>query len=136
MVNGPYPADYAKDGDSFAPPMLGGTEAVKYFNITPTTPAGQLMFTLPAGATIIGFDLDVQTIFDNSATLSIGTTGSATSFLNAAAILGTAGPVFSTLWVTLSKWFTKFSSPTPVTVTVGLTPTVGSAWIACRYVVR
>jgi len=135
MVLGPFPSDYATDGDGFAPPMLGGTEGVKYFHIGPTT-SGALAFTLPAGATIIGFDLDVQTTFDGSPTLSVGTTGSAAAYLSAASVLGTAGPVFSTAWVTLNKWFTKLTSPTPITVTVAGGPTVGSAWIACRYVLR
>jgi len=137
MVDGPFPAVYASDGDGYAPPMLGGTLGVKYFQLTPTTGSNKLAFTLPQGATIIGFDLDVQTIFDGSATLSVGeSVALPTSFLNAQSVLGTAGPVFSTAWITLNKWFTKFSSQKPVYVTMGGSPTVGLAYLACRYVLK
>ena len=137
MVDGPFPVVYASDGDGYAPPMLGGTMGVKYFQLTPTTGANKLAFTLPGGATIIGFDLDVQTIFDGSATLSVGESVSAgTSLLNAQSVLGTAGPVFSTAWLTLAKWFTKFSSAKPIYVTMGGSPTVGLAYLACRYVLK
>lgn len=130
----PYPAGYIADGDGFVPPMLGGSEAVLYYPFTFETADGQRAFTIPAGSKITQLTLDVDETFDGSATLSVGDDSSATSYLSAASVLGTAGPVYSTAWVTTNKWFTVLPSDVNVKLTIGGSPTQGAAVLICRYI--
>lgn len=129
-----YPATFLKDGDGNVPPVFGGTLAVKVVKFDKTNTTGATVCTLPSGATIIGFEVVVDTTFSGgTATLSVGHTGSATYYLNAQSVLGTAGPVFNTSWLTSGKWNTKLSAPEPITVTVGSGNTQGAGWLIVYY---
>jgi hypothetical protein len=132
------PVSYPTDGDTFLAPSFGGTEAVKWYNLTyAIANTATLAGTLPAGATIVGVSLVVDTTFDGTPTLTVATTTTGTDLLNAASVLGTAGPVYSTAWATSGKWFSKLGSDTPIYVLVSATsPTQGSAWLAVRYVMK
>lgn len=135
----PFPQDYLADGDTSVPPLLGGTLGTKFFAFTYTTTAASTAFTLPAGATIANFGLVVGTTFDGSATLSVGATvvaSSATYYLNAASVLGTAGPVFSVLWATSGKWWTKLYSAEPISITIGGSPTQGAGVLVVNYIMQ
>lgn len=134
-----FPFSYLTDGDGFVPPILGGAEGIKYYAFTFATTAATTAFTLPQGATIVSLTLTVNTVFNNTPTLSVGSTGvasSATYYLNAAAILATAGPVSSALWDTNGKWYTQLTAPEPITVTVGGTPNAGAAILTVRYIMK
>lgn len=131
-----FPASYATDGDGFAPPNFGGDEAIKYFPFTYQTPAETRAMTIPAGATITGMGITVDDTFNNTPTLSVGDDASATSYLNAASVLGTAGPVYSTSWVTKNKWFSRLTSLVNLNLTIGGTPDQGSGYFWVRYVLK
>lgn len=133
MSYSPQPFNVATGGNSGVPPMLGGTLGAINYNFVYNTTAETTAFTLPAGATIIAFRLVVDTTFNNTPTLSVGITGTAAYYLSAASVLGTAGPVYSTAWLTSGKWNTRLAVDTAVTVTVGGTPNQGSAWLIVEY---
>jgi hypothetical protein len=129
-----FPATYITDGDGDVPPEYGGTLACKRTNFTFASTTGATVLTLPAGATIVDMTVVINTVFSGgTTTLSVGHTGSATYYLSAASVLGTAGPTFSTAWLTSGKWNTKLSSPEPITITVGASNTAGSGWLIVRY---
>lgn len=131
------PGPYLKDGDGFVPPELGGTVGEKYFPFTFSTASGATAFILPAGATITSMSVIINDVFSGgTTTLSIGHTGSATYYMNAASVLGTAGPVFSTAWSTKAKWFTKLSSPETITISVGAGNSAGTAVLIVRYIMQ
>lgn len=135
----PFPQSYFADQDGDVPPVLGGALAAKEYAFTFATTAATVAFTLPAGATICSFDLVVNTVFNNTPLLSVGSTGvasSATYYMNARAVLATAGPVFSVLWDTSGKWWTKLYAPEPITITLGGTPDAGAAVLVCRYIMK
>jgi len=135
----PNPQNYITQPGTGVPPVFGGAVAALSYAFTYTTTAATVVFTLPAGATIIGFDLVVNTTFDGSATLSVGATvvaSSATYYMNAASALDTAGPVYSTAWATSGKWWTRLDSAEPVTITIGGSPTQGAGVLAVRYVMQ
>lgn len=130
----PQPSNYNTNGNSGVPPVLGGTVAALKYNFTKaTTTAATVAFTVPSGASILSFGLVVDTAFDGSATLSVGTTGSNAYYLSAASALGSLGPVYSTAWLTSGKWNTRLAVDTPVTVTLGGSATVGSAYLVVYY---
>jgi len=127
-----YPAAYISDGDGDVPPVFGGTEAVKIMAFDKTTTTGAVQNTLPAGATIVGMSVYIKTTFSGgTTTLSVGHTGSATYYLNAASVLGTAGPTYSTSW---TNQFVKLSAPEAITITVGSGNTQGAGFLIVRYV--
>ena len=53
----PFPVNYGGVYGAYAPPVMGGTEAVMYYSFTYATPAASTAFVLPAGATIVSFGL-------------------------------------------------------------------------------
>src|SRR6185369_17324990 len=117
-----YPANYLGNNGN-VPPAFGGAIAELHAAFAFDYVDGDVAISLPAGAQIVGFDVIVNTTFDGSATLSVGHTGSAAYYLSAASILGTAGPTYSTAWLTSGKWFTVLPSPEDITITVGGSPT-------------
>lgn len=131
---GPYPYNYIADGDQDVPPSFGGTIACKRYNLTyAIANTATLAYTLPEGATAVDARLFVDTAFDGTPTLSVGTTSGGTDLLNAASVLGSIGPV-SVTWVTKDKLNAKLSSPTTIYVLVAATgATAGSAWLTIFY---
>lgn len=128
----PFPGNFMKDAYGNAGIDQGGTEGVMYFPFDHTMTADQVAFELPAGAIITDMGLAVKTTFDNAPTLSVGDSASDVAYLNAASVLGTAGPVYSTAWIT-TNWFTLLSSPETIIVKVGGTPSQGAGVLRVRY---
>ncbi len=68
-----------KDADGFGPPALGGRVNVKYGQVAYTDTTPKALFTLPAGATIVGWQVNVSVAFNDGTTdlldLGDGATG-------------------------------------------------------------
>jgi len=68
--------NFIKDADGFTPPPAGGTLAVKYGGLTFENGAANPaeLFTLPEGAVIVGWEVNVTAAFNDTGTdlLDIG----------------------------------------------------------------
>lgn len=133
---GPLPANYFANINGDVPPAFGGAIAEAHATIGFDYVDGSVAMYLPAGAEIVNIRLVVNTAFDGGATLSVGDDSSTTYYLSAASVLGSLGPVYSTAWLTNGKWFTELLSGANINVSVGGSPTVGSAVLIVEYVMR
>lgn len=107
--------------------LVGG--GVKLIRFAITTSASQTSTTsIPANAIILRASLDIQTAYDNNATITVGRTGSASLMMAS-----------SDSFVTTQNMFqvdqdTDFGgSALPVLVTVTGTPTVGAGFCLVEY---
>ena len=78
------PGVYVKDQDGFTPPDFGGAVAVKYRAITFATMTAVTLFTLPKGAVIVGWLVNITTAFNGTGAdvLDIGLAGTANAYAN------------------------------------------------------
>lgn len=80
------PRNLITDADGFTPPLAGGAVAVKYGNLTfeNVAAAKAELFTLPEGAVIVGWLVNVTTAFNDAGTdlLDIGDGTTANKYAN------------------------------------------------------
>lgn len=131
------PSQAVADRDGFAPPTFGGAVAVKFGQVTHADTTARRLFTLPAGAEIVGWLLNVSTPFNAGSgnLLDVGDGVTANRFADNLA-LGTAGQIVT--GYDDDELFTQFTEEVPVYATYvpsGTTPTAGVATLAVFYMV-
>lgn len=132
------PSQAVADRDGFAPPTFGGAVAVKFGQVTHQNTAAKRLFTLPAGAEIVGWLTNVSTPFNAGSgnVLDIGDGAVANRFADNLA-LGAAGQLVT--GYDDDELFVQQAGETDVYATYvpsGTTPTAGVAVVACFYIVR
>jgi hypothetical protein len=123
----------------FGPPRLGGvvnTLFVAFAYNDTGIGTGEVLFTIPYTAEIVGFTLNVTTAFDGTGdnTLDFGTTGALTTFGADfdASVLGQVSTGFVP-----AQLFTPMTEDIPFTVTyLGTSPAAGAGTIAVFYIMR
>lgn len=125
------------DDQSFAPPTYGGAEAVKYASVTFTDTTAKSLFTLPKGAVITGWTVNVTTAFNGSGTdlLDIGTTD-ADAFANDLDLSATGQIVTGFIPAAM---FTALTEDTVVTATYtdsAEDADAGAAVVCVRYILK
>lgn len=91
MVTGVLPAQMVHTSDGFGPIQLGGVLNVRFADIAYSDTTAKKLFTLPKGAEIVAWQVNVKTAFNDSGTdlLDIGDGVSANHFadnLNVSAV--------------------------------------------------
>ena len=124
------------DGDGFGPHGLAPEVNAKYLNFTFANATTDL-FSLPAGAVIIGWEAVIKTAFNagSTNTLSLGDGTTAARFASALA-LGTAG--FVKAGFVISEMFTALTTDVTFRATYnqsGTAASAGEAWIVVYYTV-
>jgi hypothetical protein len=84
-MNFSSPDNYQSDLDSFAPPNFGGTLAVKTATIAYTDTTAKALFTLPYGAKIVDFYVEIVTGFTDTGTdvIDVGTAANDDEYVDA-----------------------------------------------------
>lgn len=126
-----------RDADGFGPPALGGRVNIRYGQVAHTDTTARALFTLPAGATIVGWMVNVAAAFNDSTTdlLDIGDGATADRF---AANLDVSAVGQIVNGFVPGELFTPLGEETTVygTYTGGTgDASAGAATVACLYVV-
>lgn len=133
------PYRFAQGTDGFAPPVYGGTLAVEYADVTFEDTSAVDLFTLPLGAVIVGWIVNITTAFDGGGTnlLDIGYSGSAAAYANDLNVSATGQITYGFVASAL------FGTPLQETVTVTATyidgaadATEGAATVCVLYVLQ
>lgn len=138
MVFSPF-IPQVKDTDGFAPPLLGGPVNIKFASFAYNTTgiaSGATLFTLPYNAEIVGYILNISTVFNGTGTNTIdfGTTGALTQFVAAQSAAAT-GQVSNGF--TPAQMFTPLTGATPFIVRYnGTSASTGAAVVGVLYVER
>lgn len=84
-------SNYVNDGTGHVPPKLGGTLAVLRGTITHEDTSATTLFTLPQGAIVADYYLNVSENFNDSTTdvISVGTSDSGTAIIDTADVSST-----------------------------------------------
>lgn len=132
------PARAITDQDGFAPPSFGGAVAVKYGQVTYHDNTAKHLFSLPAGAVIVAWLINVSTAFNagTSNQMDVGDAAVSNRFADNVDV-STAGQIVN--GYDSNELFTQQLSETSIYaiyVPTGTTPTAGSATVACFYIVR
>lgn len=108
-----------RDTEGFAPPQYGGTLAVKHNTVAYTDTAAKALFTLPKGAVIVGWSVNVRTAFNSSGTdlLDIGNTGTGDAYCADLDVSSVATLRESTAAFVEAGMFTPLTDDTPITAT-------------------
>jgi hypothetical protein len=135
MVFGNFSTQEIVDGDGFAPPLLGGSLAVKHNTIANTNTTPKNLFSLPRGAVIVGWIVNVRTAFNSSGTdlLDIGDSSVGNRFKNDLDVAAVGQIV--TGWVQ-SELFTPLTADTQITGTYAQSvadSNAGLADVCCIY---
>lgn len=130
------PQNFVTDPYGFAPPTAGGAVACKYASVAYTDTTAKTLFTLPAGAVIVGWLVNVSTAFNSSGTdlLDIGNSGTANAYANDLNV-ASAGQINTGFVV--SALFTELTEEVTVTATFVQSvadATTGAATIAVLYI--
>lgn len=100
------PAVYTTNEDGFVPPKFGGSLAIMSNTIAYTNTTAKDLFTLPAGAVMVDFYVNVTTLFNDSGTdtIDIGTSATGDAIIDGLDVssagvtrFGTAGSLLSAL---------------------------------------
>ena len=138
MVFGNFSGQEVVDSDGFAPPLLGGSLAVKHARVTFANTTTANLFKLPKGAVIVDFIVNVRTAFNSSGTdlLDIGDASTGNRFKNDLDVASSGQTV--TGWV-VGELFTPLTDETQITAIYAQSvadASAGSADIACIYYVQ
>jgi hypothetical protein len=127
------------DGEGFAPPAgFGGTLAVKYNTMAYTDTTAKNLFSLPKGAIIVAWIVNITTAFNSSGTdlLDIGKTGTAAEFADDLDVSAT-GQIPN--GYVPGKMFTPLTEDTQVIGTFVQSvadASAGAATVACIYMIQ
>lgn len=132
------PQRFVSDSDQFTPPTAGGAVAVKYASIAYTDTTAANLFTLPAGAVIVGWLVNVTTAFNGSSTdlLDIGTSADGDAYANDLDVASTGQQVTGFI---VGGLFTELTEETQITATyadAGGDASAGAATVCCFYITR
>jgi len=136
--------NFIEDADGFTPPPAGGTLAVKYGSQTYENGADNPaeLFTLPEGAVIVGWLVNVATAFNDTGTdgLDLGAGTTANRFANDLNVASTGQTVTG---FDPDELFDALDAPTTIHATyVGEnagdtgTASAGAATVAAFYITR
>jgi len=134
------PGSYVADTNQFMPPHFGGDEAVEYGAFTFADTTARTVFTLPKGAVITDFGVNVTTVFNSSGTdlLDAGITGTGDFFVNDLAVSATGHSRAGVATTVPSRLFTApLDDETNVTIqyTQGVADaTTGAGVFYVRYI--
>lgn len=132
------PDTFVTDSDTFAPPTYGGAVAVKFATVEYTDTTAKNLFTLPEGAVIVDWSVNVSTAFNDGASnqLDIGITGTADYFANNLNV-GSVGQI-RTGFVPSRIATTPLTEDTLVTATYtpGTSAGAGVATVIVFYILR
>lgn len=125
------------DADGYGPYALGGQVNAKFGTVTFEDETAKLLFSLPRGAIIIGWLVNITTAFDSSGTdlLDIGTPTDADAFANDINVAATGqvpngfipGAMFSALAAETDVEATYTQSVADATT--------GEAIVSCLYII-
>lgn len=126
------------DQDGFGPAALGGRVNVKFASVTFEDTTAKALFTLPQGAEIVDWQVNVTTAFNGSGTdlLDIGKAGDGDAFAND---LNVATATQLKTGFVPSAMFTPLAEDTTVTATFAQSVAdadAGEAVVACFYILR
>lgn len=130
--------DFVKNTDGFGVPRFGGAIACMYNTVAYTDTTAKTLFTLPAGAVVVGVKVVITTAFDGTTpVLDIGRGSTANYFANDLDA-SSAGALLDDATGMNEKLFeTALTAETPVTATFAVaegTPSQGAAAVAVFYV--
>lgn len=132
------PSRAITDQDGFAPPSFGGAVAVKFAQVTYQNTTPKRLFSLPAGAEIVGWLTNVSTLFNAGSgnLLDIGDGATGNRFADNLNV-GSVGQLVTgyaddELFVPMTGEVDVYATYVPS----GTTPSAGAAVVACFYVVR
>lgn len=130
------PQTFVTDTDGFAPPPAGGTMGSRY-NFFTFSDATKTLFSLPAGAVIVEWLVNVTQAFNsaggtNNLLLGDGTTNN--RYANNMSV-ASAGQI-QTGFVTTEFFNTPYKAPVTVVSTYSQsgTATQGTAWVSVQYI--
>lgn len=139
MTNFPSPSSgYATDDDGFAPPLFGGSLAVKVASVAYTDTSAKDLFTLPTGAVIVQWVVNVETAFNDTGTdlLDLGVSGTADQYASNLDV-SSAGQIVTGFVAGQALQFdTPLTAPVVVQATytgANTDPDAGLAQVACVY---
>ncbi len=135
------PTNYIQDSDAFTPPTMGGAVAAKYGTFTYEDIASKTLFTLPAGAVLLDWLLDVGVDFNagTNNNIDLGIEGDA-DYLAADLAIGTQGLFRNGAANSIrGRAGVRFDSDTPMTVIYkpsGTAASTGTATVIVFYMTR
>jgi hypothetical protein len=136
------PATFAdqtpRDADGFAPAQHGGVVNVKYAAFAYTDTTAKALFTLPKGAEIVGWNVNITTAFNSSGTdlLDVGDGTTANRFANDL-VLSTAAQLVTGF--DPDEMFVELTDDTTIYATYVQSVAdadAGQATLACFYIIR
>lgn len=127
--------NYPIDSDGFTPPTYGGPVAVKYGSFTRANVSGSAatLFTLPKGAVIVGWSVNITTAFNAAGNdyLDLGDGTTANRFANDLN-LATATQVVTGF--DPDELFVELTDETSVVATYVGDGAAGAATVCCFYI--
>lgn len=132
------PGVYVKDQDGFTPPDFGGGVAVKYRSVTFANSTAVTLFTLPKGAVIVGWLVNITTAFNGTGAdlLRIGRAGTANAYAND---LDLASAVQLVTGFSPAEMFVALTADTAIQATyvnVAADASAGAATVCVKYILR
>lgn len=113
---------------------LDNTGVVSLIQASPLALTTSVVAVLPAGAQIIGFDIDVTTTFTTGATLAVGDGTTAAAYVTAITTPTAGRQSITYTAAQLTNMFNIGTNDVPITVTMaGTTAIAGAGNITIRY---
>jgi len=113
---------------------LDNTGVVSLIQAAPLALTTSVVAVLPAGAQIIGFDIDVTTTFTTGATLAVGDGTTAAAYVTAITTPTAGRQSITYTAAQLTNMFNIGTNDVAITVTMaGTTATAGAGYITIRY---
>lgn len=132
------PGAVVSDSDGF-PPVHPGAVAVKFGTLAYTDTTDKLLFTLPRGAEIVGWQVVITTAFNDSGTDVIDLSDGVTSQRFAASLTASAQAILNTGFVVGELFATPLTADTGVYgkyTGQNANASAGAATVAVFYILR
>jgi hypothetical protein len=138
MVFGNFSGQEVVDSDGFAPPLMGGSLAVKHAQVTFADTTAKNLFKLPKGAVIVAWIVNVVTAFNSSGTdlLDIGVSGTAARFANDIDVSSAGQKLTGFVAAELFTPLTEDTQVTAIFVQSVADAAAGDADVACLYYIQ
>lgn len=114
-------SNYVSDAEGFAPPKYGGSVACMYAAVDYTMITATTLFTIPRGAVLIDYMVDISTAFDDSGTdlLTVGTVADPDRYVDdlAGGVAGRFRAGAGATTPVTNLWHTPFTEDTAIVFT-------------------